>query len=180
MTKRRGEFEACFAGGLDLSELTTTPVPTTTSDLKSAYNNNNNNNNNKMSHAANLLRIKQAEAAVKLESEKEEIILQNLITTRSEQLKHVVASNTKIAIPTLPAPTNHSQQLMPVSSNPLTKNSHCSGSNMIHTVLVGMHGESNQRGYDNMPRKMLMKSNSNNTSKVSKKGIAKKSIRRKF
>lgn len=178
MTKRRGEFEACFAGGLDLSELTTTPVPTTTSDLKSACSNN---NNNKMSHAANLLRIKQAEAAVKLESEKEEIILQNLITTRSEQLKHVVASNTKIAIPTLPAPTNHhSQQLMPVSSNPLTKNSHSSGSNMIHTVLVGMHGESNQRGYDNMPRKMLMKRNSNNTSKVSKKGIAKKSIRRKF
>ena len=178
MTKRRGEFEACFAGGLDLSELTTTPVPTTTSDLKSACSNNN--NNNKMSHAANLLRIKQAEAAVKLESEKEEIILQNLITTRSEQLKHVVTSNTKIAIPTLPAPTNHSQQLMPVSSNPLTKNSHCSGSNMIHTVLVGMHGESNQRGYDNMPRKMLMKRNSNNTSKGSKKGIAKKSIRRKF
>ena len=181
MATRRGEFEACFADGLDLSELTTsaTSPPTTTFETSD--------NRNKSSHAANLLRIKQAEAAIKLENVHEEIILQHFITIRSEQLKQVV-SNTKISIPKLPAPTVATQHLHPHVPQ-LSKNTHeadktfmcsTSSSNMIHSVLVGMHDESNQKGRDNMPRKMLMKRNLNNNGKNSKKLIAKKTMKRKF
>ena len=180
MATRRGEFEACFADGLDLSELTTsaTSPPTTTFETSD--------NRNKSSHAANLLRIKQAEAAIKLENVQEEIILHHFITIRSKQLKQVV-SNTKISIPKLPAPTV-TQHLQPQVSQ-LSKNTHeaektimcsTSSSNMIHSVLVGMHDESNQKGHDNMPRKMLMKRNLNNNGKNSKKLIAKKTMKRKF
>jgi hypothetical protein len=182
MTQRKGEFEACFADGLDLSELTSVAATEPTAATKTPPDNNN--NNKSLSHSANLLRIKQVEAAMKLQNEQEEIVLQSLITFRSEQLKQEV-SNQKVEIPKLPAPTD-SQVAPPlhISKNAdgaatlggSTVSISSSSSNMIHNVLVSMHDESIRKGLDNMPRKMLMKRNTKNT----KKSIAKKTMKRKF
>ena len=169
MTKRRGEFEACFASGLDLSELTTE------SDM--------NKKASASSHAANLLLIKQAEVSIKLQNEQDEIKIQNHIENRAIQLQQITSKAKIPAILQLPAPThNHHAPPLFNSANASMKNgsSFSSSNNMIHTVLVGMHEETNRkRCCDNMPRKMLMK-RSHNNNKGSKKMIAKKTIKRKY
>lgn len=180
MTKRRGEFEACFASGLDLSELTIPSASTNTAPTEMSENQ----NHATSSHSANLLRIKQTDLAAKREREHEEIRIQNLISIRSEQLK-LATSNSKATVPKLPAPSHQPipQETQIAQSNGTIEAKTSSGhssSRMTHTVLVGMHDESHRKGYDNMPRKMLMKRNQNSNGKSSKKVIAKKTMKRKF
>ena len=184
MTKRKGEFEACFAKGLDLSEFTTSartttttsnttsgvlPVPTNVASSSS-------------SHSARLLQIKQVEAAMKFENDQQEVKTQNLIAARVvEQLKlQVTASKTNQNRPyrlQMPPPPSHSA----VKSTKETVHSDISNRNMIRNVLVGMHEETIQKGYDHMPRKMLSKRHPNrNDRKSSQKPITKKTTRRKY
>ena len=185
MTKRKGEFEACFAKGLDLSEFTTSATTTTTtSNTTSGVLPT---NVASSSHSARLLQIKQVEAAMKkFENDQEEVKTQNLIAARSgEPLKlQQVASKANQNRPysmQLPAPPSHSA----VKSTNETVHSNISNSisnrNIIRNVLVGMHEETIQKGYDHMPRKMLSKRHPHHDHrKSSQKPITKKTTRRKY
>lgn len=170
MAKRRGEFESCFASGLDLSELT--HDSTATSEKADI------NKKPSSSHAANLLLIKQAEVTIKLQNEQEEIKIQKFIENRDFLLKQVTSKG-KLPVLQLPAPTHNVQPTLKKSNESINSGSSCNS--MIHDVLVGMHEETNQKGCDNMPRKMLMKRHlSHNNNKNSKKMITKKTVKRKY
>jgi hypothetical protein len=171
MAKRRGEFEACFASGLDLSELTQESATTQSLEITDV------NKKSSSSHAANLLLIKQAEVTTKLQNEQEEIKIQNLIENREFLLKQVTSKG-KIPVLQLPAPTHNVQPLLKGANESINSGSSCN--NMIHNVLVGMHEETNRKGCDNMPRKMLMKRHLSPNNKNSKKMIAKKTVKRKY
>jgi hypothetical protein len=174
MAKRRGEFEANFASGLDLSELTTQESVTT----KSFELITDRTQKTSSSHSANLLLIKQAELTIKRQNEQEDMKIQNLIENRAVQLNQVV-SNANIPVLQLPPPMHDTQQPLLKSTN-VRINSGNSCNSMIHTVLVGMHEETNRKGCDSMPRKMLMKRNLSHNNKSSKKMIAKKTMKRKY
>ena len=181
MTKRKGEFEACFAKGLDLSEFTTSARTTTTTSNTTSGVLPVPTNVASSSHSARLLQIKQVEAAMKFENDQQEVETQNLIAARVEQLKlPVTASKANQNRPyrlQMPPPPSHSA----VKSTNETVHSDISNRNMIRNVLVGMHEETIQKGYDHMPRKMLSKRHPNrNDRKSSQKPITKKTTRRKY
>jgi len=115
VTAKRGAFEAGFADGLDLSEFAAPITP-------------------RASHAASLLRIKQVEAVQKLEMEKEESNLQQLIQERAEALQQRSQAPEPLLQAARPGPTTSASLGFPHS-----KNTNPSASEWISNTVVAMH-----------------------------------------
>jgi hypothetical protein len=182
MAKQRGEFEACFAEGLDLSEFTSTNSAASSGTSKA------NKESTSVSHAATLLSIKQAELVMKVADEEEEAKMHDLLRTRVNQLRHVVANSSSHVntTPRLPAPEQQTSILPSESrlrSNQQGIRSISNDKNLIHAAVVGMHGTEVHRN-EHLPRKMLRSTNpykrKNNNNEKSSKMNAKKVTKRKF
>jgi hypothetical protein len=132
VTAQKGDFEACFAGGLDLSEFlegTTAPAASgggTTST----------------SHAAALLQVKHAESAAKRQQENEEAQMQDTVRKRTEQLKEAVwtmPSDVRDVLRAPPPPLSSERRQSPLDLLKSRNNNNNAGLN-ISALLVGMHG----------------------------------------
>jgi hypothetical protein len=175
--KQKGEFESCFADGLDLSELTTS-----TSNMVSS--------NQQLSHSAVLLQTKQSEIAMKLEMDQQEIQIKDHIQDQVEQLEKVVVKDETIRAyppeqqtPTISGkdsgilvfvqPNINSSSNRSRNNNTATRTNDTSSStsSLINGVVVGMHENFVK---DDMPRKMIR--NNKRMNKIAKK----KSVRRKY
>jgi hypothetical protein len=121
----KGAFEACFSNGLDLSDFATT--------VKA----------NRSSHAASLLRLKQAEVVWKLENEKEEANLQGIIHERTEALQQAKAKiqEDPLLQASPPLPTYILQQSASSSLEFIHSSLHTetSPTHSISSVVVAMH-----------------------------------------
>lgn len=92
----KGDFERCFAGGLDLSEFARTSTSTSSHNI---------------SHAAALLNVKQQEAKKKQLQESEEINFQKAIQERSELLRNMTKTpDTRSASTTFALTYSHDSQ----------------------------------------------------------------------
>jgi hypothetical protein len=130
VSKKVGTFEACFAGGLDLSEFATSSTSSASVQLSS-------------SHAASLLRIKQAESVMKLENEKEEAELQNIIRERADNLKLATGAKRNHALPlqaTPPIPTSMMRGQCTSTLEIVHTGGPKNANSFINSLVIGMHG----------------------------------------
>lgn len=118
----KGQFEACFAGALDLSEFGSA----TSSGSTSSH----------ASHAAALLRVKQAESAQKLQNEREEARLQEAAQRRKDKLKAESGQpKQQNLVLTAPSPSTHASSLAWKES----QSKRNGGAASISALVVGMH-----------------------------------------
>jgi hypothetical protein len=120
--KRKGDFEACFAGGLDLSEF----EGSSSKSLEPT------------SHSATLLRIKQVESQTRLQNDHEEIQL-------IEAMRRTVGQRNAPTFNVLKAPPPSSlhpmqeQSCFDLAQRNFNQRSQ-SNVGIINAVVVGMHG----------------------------------------
>lgn len=203
---QKGEFEACFAGGLDLSEFaasssssTSSSAPQQASSCSSTY----------YSHAAALLQVKQAESATKLLHEREDAqLLQDTMLCQRTKLHQLEQQQQKefsnscihgISLLRAPPPSSqsgrHQHQQSPMelllnhrSSKGSTTDTTAGG--MISALVVGMHGaeqmKERRHKLNNKMQKISkrvapkLKALDNKQPSKGKQQVAKKSKRRKF
>ena len=162
----KGEFEACFAGGLDLSEFASSAQGTSES------------------HAAALLQVKQAESATKLQQKLEEVRLQAAVHKRAEQLK--AASSACDNILRAPPPSSPPWGRRQSSMELLNRTKGITDAGLISALVVGMHGaERNDEPRHKLSKKKRAKAsprlNTNDVKQKKKeKQAAKKSKRSKY
>jgi hypothetical protein len=127
--KRKGDFESCFADGLDFSEFesSTTSLERTTT-LSS------------VSHSATLLRIKQVESQTRLQNDHEETQLLEAMRRKVEQSKAPTSSKADGVLRAPPPSSMHQEQscfdLVQHNVNKRSRN----GVGLINALVVGMHG----------------------------------------
>jgi hypothetical protein len=124
--KRKGDFEACFAGGLDLSEF----EGSSSKSLEPT------------SHSATLLRVKQVESQTRLQNDREETQLIEAMRRKVEQCKAPTSNEADDVLKAPPPSSMHPQQeqscfdLVQRNVNQRSRN----GLGLINAVVVGMHG----------------------------------------
>jgi hypothetical protein len=128
--KRKGDFESCFADGLDFSEFesSTSKSLERTTTLPS------------VSHSATLLRIKQVESQTRLQNDNEETQLVEAMRRKVEQSKAPTSNKADDVLKAPPPSSMHQEQscfdLVQQNVNKRSRN----GVGLINALVVGMHG----------------------------------------